>query len=182
MWAALQVSAASIEVLEPASWSLTLSAEDWAALSDFKQLRRLTLADDLDPARFMPGLLSVSATLHRLELVQIALRDGDLGAILRAAPLLAELLLSLMPVEFPALAHAGPAMQSLTLGRITDEHRQRCVQVRPLLPAMPHLTCLLICDDNETRLTGALAEPLNEALFARCPKLKPEMCMQNLWD
>lgn len=182
LWTALQSTASSLEVLEPCTWSRALTAEDWSALSRFTSLRRIILAADLDPTRFMPGLLSVCPTLRRLELDQIALRSGDLAAILSAAPLLSDLVCSVMPLEFSALATAGPALKSLQLGRLIDDDRSHYIQVRPLLPPMPHLTHLLLCDHDDTRLTIEQAEPLNAAILERCPKLSPDNFMQNLWE
>jgi hypothetical protein len=156
----------------------------------------------LTASRFLPSLMHCSQ-LRSLHLTNVDLNAAQLDAAIDAFPQLSHLSLCTLRVDSVHPLRKALRLQQLSLyfctqGQLVQGHdvakqdgmvsptpsKRELVDAcgkmnfRLTLPPLPSLCQLLLHE--RVRISAADAEPLNQAMFARMPNLKPRHLQQNL--
>ncbi len=172
-------------------WSPELAEADWSKLSGMHQLQTLNISFrdgnlslqhlNWALAALPPSVSSVHLCCGHVEFPRWNFGVEQMRLLLSSLPHLRCLGVEHLRINIDALtplAHA-PHLHTLIFDGCAGT-KAEAQMVRLALPLLPHLTALIIDDEESVRLTTAEATPLTAVLLQRCPKLTRDTFKQNL--
>lgn len=165
-----------------AFWSPALTADDWRKLARFQQLESLTvkaLFDWNDPQAAIPqtDLSHVLSPLQDCGALHSLTLAGEFDLCAEHVMLLAQLP-ALGQFQGRRLRIETLAPLSAASANLTELDFSYCtgvggdpINIRAMMPPMPFVSRLTLCDHRSSRMTAAAAEPFNIALLQRLPRL-----------